>query len=155
MRCGIDFGTSNSAVVGLVNGVAVPCQIEGTHETIPTAVFYDFEDRKTYFGRQAIARYVEGYEGRLMRSLKSVLGSSLLNESTIIGGKRVAFRDVIRDFFFHIKDRGEVFFGQSLDQATLGRPVFFVDDDPEADQAREHPARDRRRGRVQRRYLRI
>ena len=49
---------------------------------MPTAVFYAVEGPSTHgpprgeFGRAAIAAYVDGIDGRLMRSMKSILGSS-------------------------------------------------------------------------------
>ena len=36
-------------------------------------------------GRKAIEAYVDGVPGRLMRSLKSVLGTSLIDETTQVG----------------------------------------------------------------------
>ncbi|MDP1900880.1 MAG: hypothetical protein Q8K96_10565, partial [Rubrivivax sp.] len=46
-----------------------------------------FEAERLY-GRAAVAAYVEGIDGRLMRSMKSLLGSSLLDQSTDIGAGR-------------------------------------------------------------------
>ena len=77
--CAIDFGTSNSAIAlpqadaqgGGVRLVA----LEGTQRTMPTAVFYAVEglaaheDPLRHYGRAAVAAYVEGTEGRLMRSM--------------------------------------------------------------------------------------
>jgi len=60
---------------------------------MPTAVFYYVEGPETNgppraFGRAALAAYVEGIEGRLMRSMKSILGSSLVEQTTDVGGGR-------------------------------------------------------------------
>ena len=33
------------------------------------------DEETTHFGREALLEYLEGYEGRLMRALKSLLGS--------------------------------------------------------------------------------
>ena len=55
--------------------------------SMPTAVFYSAEkDPTRQFGRAALAAYVDGLEGRLMRSIKSILGAELLDEATEIGG---------------------------------------------------------------------
>ena len=140
----IDFGTSNSAV-------ALPCpadegdgvrlvEVEAGQPTMPTAVFYradtptqQFEAERLY-GRAAIAAYVEGVDGRLMRSMKSILGSSLLDQSTDIGaGRAVRYRDVVVGYLRHLKRSAEADAGQSLERVVLGRPVFFVDDDPQRD----------------------
>ena len=134
MDCGIDFGTSNSSVVGFRQGTAAPVPLEGQSTAMPTAVFYDLVEHRPYFGREALRRYIEGHDGRLMRSLKSILGSSLIDESTEIGSTRVDYRYVIKDFFKCIKQRAEDHFGEQLTRAVVGRPVHFVDDDPAADQ---------------------
>ena len=39
--------------------------------------------------------YLAGVEGRLLRSLKSLLGSSLLEEETAVGGRLLCFRALI------------------------------------------------------------
>ena len=92
--CGLDFGTSNTTL-GLVTGQRpqlVP--LEGRHVTIPSAIFFP-PGQAPFVGRAAMAEYLEGTPGRLMRSLKSVLGSSLLEETTPVGRERIRFRDVI------------------------------------------------------------
>ena len=101
--CGLDFGTSNSTV-GLTagNGFAL-CKLEGDNVTLPSAVFFDYEAHKARFGRDGITHYIEGGEGRLLRSLKSVLGSSLIDDTTLIQRKRVALRDIIGMFLRHLK----------------------------------------------------
>ncbi len=54
---------------------------------MPTAVFYGVEGLAPHeaprrlYGRAAVAAYVEGSEGRLMRSMKSILGSSLVEQT--------------------------------------------------------------------------
>ena len=69
---------------------------------MPTAVFYRAEtpahqlEAEKLFGRAALAAYVDGQDGRLMRSMKSILGSSLLDQRTDIGaGRAVRYRDVV------------------------------------------------------------
>ena len=48
--------------------------LENGASSMPTAVFYSAEDAARQFGRAAIVAYVDGHEGRLMRSIKSILG---------------------------------------------------------------------------------
>jgi len=125
----IDFGTSNSAVCLVSDGNAVVVPLEHGQETIPTAVFYNAEQRVTVFGRQALSQYQEGIDGRLMRSLKSLLGSQLLRETTLIKGRAVSYRQIIREFLTHLKHVAESHASCRLDYLELGRPVHFVDDD--------------------------
>ena len=93
---GIDFGTSNSAIAAVASdGLARLVPLEGEATALPTAVFFNAEDRSIHFGRDAIGLYLSGTEGRLMRSLKSLLGSSLLQEKTAVPDGLVSFQDVI------------------------------------------------------------
>ena len=136
----IDFGTSNSAVA-LPAGAGVRLvQLEPGQPTMPTAVFYRADtppqqlEADRLYGRAAVAAYVEGIDGRLMRSMKSILGSSLLDQSTDIGGGRaVRYRDVVTGYLRRLKHLAEQEAGRPLTRAVLGRPVFFVDDDPARD----------------------
>lgn len=142
MHCAIDFGTSNSAIAVPQPGAAGVMELvplEAGQRTMPTAVFYFAEGPETQgppraFGRAAVAAYVDGIDGRLMRSMKSILGSPLVEQTTEVGGGRgVKYLDVIAGYLLHLKQRAEAHAGAALDRAVLGRPVFFVDDDPVRD----------------------
>jgi hypothetical chaperone protein len=140
----IDFGTSNSAVAlpgtpGRADGVHLVA-LEPGQVTMPTAVFYRADtpptqpDAERLYGRAALAAYVEGIEGRLMRSMKSILGSSLLDQRTDIGGGRsVRYGDVVTGYLLRLKQLAEAEAGHPLRRLVLGRPVFFVDGDPQRD----------------------
>jgi len=138
--CAIDFGTSNSAVA-VPDGAAMRLvELEPGFRTMPTAVFYPGEGdargraAPCEFGRAAIAAYVDGIDGRLMRSMKSILGSSLVEQTTDVGGGRgVRFIDIVATYLRHLKACAEAAAGAPVDRAVVGRPVFFVDDDPERD----------------------
>ena len=131
--CGIDFGTSNSAVCIGVNDRLSLAAIEGDAQTMPSAVFFNFETDAVTFGREAIAQYLDGYEGRLMRSLKSILGSSLIRETTQVGTSRKDFRAIIALYIAELKRRAEGQAGERIEDVVMGRPVHFVDGDDEAD----------------------
>jgi hypothetical chaperone protein len=131
LTCGIDFGTSNSTVAVATGGQARLLAVEGDHNTIPSAVFWE-ADGPPLFGRTGIEAYVEGVEGRLMRGLKSTLGSSLVMDRTQVGARAISFRDVIARFFTHLKAQLDVV-TTITPPVTLGRPVHFVDGDPAAD----------------------
>ena len=131
---GIDFGTSNSAMAWLgPEGRARLIPLEGEALAMPTAVFYNAEDGSTHFGRDAIGHYLEGTEGRLMRSLKSLLGSPLLLETTQIGHQQISFQDIIGTFLAKLRERATQSLGSVPRRVVMGRPVHFVDDDPERD----------------------
>lgn len=133
---GIDFGTSNSTVGVADAAGARLIALEGNHATLPSAVFWDADGAPPRFGRAAMAAYLEGEDGRLMRGLKSTLGSGLINERTAVGGRAVSFQDVLRRFFGHLRKRLDTVH-PGLTAVTLGRPVHFVDDDPAGDSAAE------------------
>jgi hypothetical chaperone protein len=128
---GIDFGTSNSTV-GFADATGawlVPLEDGAT--TLPSAVFWQTDGAPSLFGRAAIAAYLEGEEGRLLRGLKSTLGLGMIDDKTSIGGRAVSFREVLSRFIAHLRTRAPG------DAVVLGRPVHFVDDDPAADAAAE------------------
>ncbi|MFM0503722.1 Hsp70 family protein [Paraburkholderia caffeinilytica] len=133
--CAIDFGTSNSAVA-VPDGAALRlAPVEGAYTTLPTAVFFNTDENTREFGRSALAAYIDGFDGRLMRSMKSILGSPLAENSTDLGdGSAIKYTDIIAIFVDHLKRSAEKSAGGPISRAVLGRPVFFVDDDPRADQ---------------------
>jgi hypothetical chaperone protein len=100
-------------------------------------VFFNMEERRPVYGRLALHEYLEGYEGRLMRSLKSLLGSKLIKHDTSVLGTAMPFKDLLGLFIGELKKRAEAAAGQSFEQVVLGRPVHFVDDDAAADQEAE------------------
>ena len=131
----IDFGTSNSTVGYPTPSGPQLVEVEGTEVTIPSAIFFNVEDECVQFGRSAIDSYTRHYEGRLLRALKSVLGSPLIDEATDVGGQQVAFKDVIGSFIGHLKRKAEAQLGHAIHDVILGRPVWFVDNDPQRDKA--------------------
>lgn len=132
--CGLDFGTSNSTLGVCHDGVPRLVALEGEKVTIPSAVFFPAErSASPSFGRTAIATYTDGVEGRLLRALKTVLGSSLMQSQTSVQGKLVPFGEIVTTFIKHLKTQAEQRLGGPLTQVMLGRPVHFVDDDPAAD----------------------
>jgi len=130
MMLGIDFGTSNSAAA-LVDpqGRLVHIPLEGDSPSMPTALFFSSEDGRVHYGSAALHAYLSGEEGRLMRSIKSLLGSALMDETTLVNGRPTTLFDIVVMFFRELKAHSEAFLGQSVSSAMLGRPVHFVDDD--------------------------
>jgi hypothetical chaperone protein len=134
IACGLDFGTSNSAIGVMRDGTPALAPIEAGDTLMPSAVFFDYETKgRVAFGNAAIAAYVGQTEGRLMRALKSILGSPLIDEETVLGGRKVPLRQVVEIFVRHLKEKAEAFAGREITAVVHGRPVRFVDDDPAAD----------------------
>jgi hypothetical chaperone protein len=139
--CGLDFGTSNTTLGTIEGGVPVLAALETGHTTLPSAIFFA-ADGAVLIGRKAIEAYVDGVSGRLMRSLKSVLGTALIDETTRLGRQRTRFRDVIASYLGAVKRRAEQATGRELRDVVHGRPVHFVDNAPEADRKAEQTLRE-------------
>jgi hypothetical chaperone protein len=134
IACGLDFGTSNSAIGVARDNAAALAPLEAGNTLMPSAVFFDYETQgRVLFGTDAIAAYVGQTEGRLMRALKSILGSSLIDEKTSLGNRMVPLAEVVGIFVRHLKRKAEEFAGQEITSVVHGRPVRFVDDDDKAD----------------------
>lgn len=134
IACGLDFGTSNSAIGVMRQGVAELAPIEAHDTLMPSAVFFDYETKgRVLLGNAAITAYVEQTEGRLMRALKSILGSPLIDEETSLGGRKVPLTHVVEIFVRNLKAKAEEFAGQEIGSVVMGRPVRFLDDDDQAD----------------------
>lgn len=143
IACGLDFGTSNSAI-GVARGSELAlAPLENGKTLMPSAVFFDYEHRgRAVFGSEAIAAYVGQAEGRLMRALKTILGSPLMAEKTNVGGRMVPLTEVVGVFVRHLKAKAEAFAGAEITSVVHGRPVRFVDSDDEADARAEGVLRE-------------
>src|SRR3954470_81562 len=135
--CGVDFGTSNSTVGWARPGQSALLALEDGKATLPSVVFFNAEDDEVSYGRAALSGYLAGYEGRLMRSLKSLLGTSLIDGQTEVAGRSLPFRMLLTHFIGELKRRAECAAGREFSSAVFGRPVFFVDDSQAADQLAE------------------
>jgi hypothetical chaperone protein len=139
--CGLDFGTSNTTLGTIAGRGPVLTVLEAGQTTIPSAIFYEV-DGAMLIGRKAIEAYVEGTPGRLMRGLKSVLGTLLIDETTRLGRERTGFRGVIAYYLGAVKRRAEQATGRELRNVVHGRPVHFVDNAPDADRKAERTLRE-------------
>lgn len=134
IACGLDFGTSNSAIGVARDKTAALVPVEADSTLMPSAVFFDYETKgRMLFGDEAILAYVGQTEGRLMRALKSILGSPLIEEETLLAGRKVPLKQVVEIFVRHLKHKAEAFAGREITTVVHGRPVRFVDDDDAAD----------------------
>ena len=110
--------------------------LEDDATSIPSAIFFATEHtRELFYGRAAVREYLDGTPGRLMRSLKSILGSSLMNESAAIGGAHYKYADIVTTYLRMLRTRAAEAAGHGLDAVVLGRPIRFVDDDAQQDRA--------------------
>lgn len=131
--CGFDFGTSNSTIGICKQNVCELVPLENNKPIIRSAIFCNAELKQWEFGQQGINDYLEGTPGRLMMALKSVLGSSLMDDKTLIFDEFVPYSYVLKQFMKHIKCAAEKILDYELTQVVLGRPVHFHDNDIEKD----------------------
>ncbi|WP_082215241.1 Hsp70 family protein [Dyadobacter psychrophilus] len=136
--CGIDFGTSNSSLAVANQNDVFLVPVENDNHTIPSAMFFARKDNHAYFGRQATERFLNRQPGRLMRSLKRVLGSSAMRQGTMVNGELMKFDQIIAAFLDQMKRKAEADCGSELRHVVMGRPVHFVDNDSAADQRAEN-----------------
>ncbi len=139
--CGIDFGTSNSTAgcaCASGTGQVALLPLEDGKITLPSVVFFHAADAHVSYGRAALTDYLAGYEGRLMRSFKSLLGTSLIDAQTEVAGRALPFRALLAQFIGELKRRAEQAAGREFSRAVIGRPVFFVDGDVQADRVAEN-----------------
>lgn len=131
--CGLDFGTSNSTIGTRHHHHLALIPLENHKPTIRSAIFCDAELKKIIFGQDGINRYLEGTPGRLMMALKSVLGTSLMKEETLIFNEFISFTKILARFISHIKSTAEEEIQHELTQVVMGRPVKFHDTDKQQD----------------------
>ncbi|UWR22689.1 Hsp70 family protein [Sulfitobacter sp. S190] len=122
---GVDFGTSNSAAAVMRDGIPFIIPLEPAAQTLPTAVFFDFDARRMSVGSPAGAALLAGDEGRYMRALKSLLGTALMRETRNLLGERIDFIEITARFLREIKRRAEAATGEPYDKVLSGRPVRF------------------------------
>ena len=130
---GIDFGTSNTAAGVIDQGRAKILTLEGGKDTMPTAIFLDFVNHETLYGRAAAQAMIDGMDGRFMRSLKSILGTPLAREKRQFLNERLTLIDVIARFLGEIRERAEHENREKFRRVLSGRPVRFHSKSDEAD----------------------
>ena len=143
ISCGIDFGTSNSAIAAVCSGQE-PRLVKSPEGkvTMPTAVFYPAAKELTpCFGTSAVQAYVNAERGRFMRSMKRVLGTPLMGSLTEVNGRNLQFEEILAAFIGHLKNLAEREFGTEIAQVVMGRPVHFRDGDPAGDRQAEKELR--------------
>ncbi len=133
LSCGIDFGTSNSSIALAAGSDIHLVTVEEASVTMPSALFFNRKEQKTYYGRAAMRNFLAKEEGRLMRSLKRILGTAIMKQGTFVHGSFMNFSDIIASFITQLKMKADAEAGEALTKVVMGRPVHFVDQDPASD----------------------
>lgn len=144
---GIDFGTTNSSVAlagadGCVRLVEFP--FAGTFTRSSRSVLYLQKKAgvsgtaSVWSGPEAIERYLatdnfeDEVQGRLIQSLKSYLAARSFT-GTEIFGRHYRVEDLVAKMVSDLRVRASAALGFDVRQAVVGRPVWFVNADTDAD----------------------
>ncbi len=129
--CGLDFGTSNTLCAVLQENMARLVPLEEGNYSIPSSVFYQFEDiGNPLYGQLATQTYINGGYGRYMKSFKRILGTSIFDEGTLLKpGMRLKFHDILVDYLKNVKNKTESFIQDDVDYVVVGKPVRLAEND--------------------------
>ncbi len=128
MRCGVDFGTSNSAVA-LSTGEVL--KVETSGRLSRSVLFFPEDTGEVLAGGPAIERYLEDNAGRFIQSMKTWLPSSTFTR-TQVRNRTLLLEDLIAVFLKSLRTRAMESLGKDLDEVVMGRPARFSID-PQAD----------------------
>lgn len=122
--CGVDFGTSNSAVA-LPDGRVLSIDPKAEAQSLFRSVLYFPEEtRQSYAGAEAIELYLEEVSGRFIQSVKSWLPSKSFH-ATQINNRAFKLVDLVALLLRQIRARAEKAHGQELTRVVMGRPAVF------------------------------
>ena len=128
MRCGVDFGTSNSAVARSTGEVL---KVETSGRLSRSVLFFPEDTGEVLAGGPAIERYLEDNAGRFIQSMKTWLPSSTFTR-TQVRNRTLLLEDLIAVFLKSLRTRAMESLGKDLDEVVMGRPARFSID-PQAD----------------------
>lgn len=144
---GIDFGTTNSSI-GLARDGAVQLvrfqSAQGLSTSSRSLLYLQRQMARpgrpvtAWTGASGVEHYLatdsfdDGFQGRLIQSLKSYLSSRNLT-GTEIFGRPHRFEDLVARMLRDLRLRASEFFGFDVCHALSGRPVIFVGADSAAD----------------------
>ena len=127
--CGLDFGTSNTAISVL--------RTEGHGNSIkdikvvtvePSVIFYPKQrvvDDIYHVGNEAIENYMKHkMEGRFIKSIKTLLPDTSFDH-TIINTRPYVLDDILSGILKYFKTKAESYVGDKIESVYMGRPVYF------------------------------
>jgi hypothetical chaperone protein len=125
--CGLDFGTSNSAVA-LPSGDVLTIDAANLEPRLFRSVLFFPEQITGYLaGADAIEEYLQRSDGRFIQSIKGWLPSASFT-ATQIRNKPFKLEDLVAMLLRRIRELAESAAGTPLDEVVLGRPAVFSTD---------------------------
>ena len=119
-RCGVDFGTSNSAVA-LPTGEVL--RLEQESRLSRSVLFFPEDTLEVLAGGAAIERYLEDNAGRFIQSMKTWLPSSTFTR-TQIRNRTLLLEELIAIFLRSLRTRASESLGTELTEVVRGRPAL-------------------------------
>ena len=131
--CGLDFGTSNSALA-LPDGTVLPVDPAARGGADPrllrSVLFFPQDGAEVFAGAEAIERYLDEGEGRFIQSVKSWLPSAAFR-ATNIRSRTFLLEELVAIVVRRLREAAMKVAGP-LDEVVMGRPAVFSTE-PEAD----------------------
>ncbi len=125
--CGLDFGTSNTAVA-LPTGEVLRLDARAPSPRLFRSVLFFPEDsRETLAGHDAIDRYQEDNAGRFIQSMKTWLPATSFTR-TQLRGRLLSLEDLIAIFLRRVRALASESAGADVTSVVLGRPARFSTD---------------------------
>ena len=122
--CGVDFGTSNSALA-LPSGEVLRLEpLAEAQQLFRSVLFFPEETKETLAGHEAIERYQEDNAGRFIQSMKTWLPSSSFTRTTI-RGVTLSLEELIAIFLRRLRAQASKVHGSAITHVVLGRPAQF------------------------------
>ncbi len=125
--CGVDFGTSNSALALPDGQVLALDPLAENPRLYRSVLFFPEDDPRTLVAAEAIARYLDDPTGRFIQSVKTWLPSSSF-QSTQIRGTVFRLEDLIALLLRRMRERAAAELGRAVEDVVLGRPAVFSED---------------------------
>lgn len=125
--CGLDFGTSNTALA-LPSGEVLEIDSLAAQRTLFRSVlFFPEETKETLAGAEAINRYLEDNAGRFIQSMKTWLPSSTFSR-TQLRSTTFTIEELVAVFLRRVREEASKKAGEEMVQVVLGRPARFSTD---------------------------
>lgn len=122
--CGLDFGTSNTAVA-LPSGEVLSLDEKAAQPRLFRSVLFFPEDtRETLAGHEAIERYQEDNAGRFIQSMKTWLPATTFTRTTL-RGRTLSLEELIAVFLRRVRTLASSAAGEEVSSVVLGRPARF------------------------------
>lgn len=125
--CGLDFGTSNTAVA-LPSGAVLRLDARAPSPSLfRTVLFFPEDTRETLAGHEAIERYQEDNLGRFIQSMKTWLPATTFTR-TQLRGRTLSLEELIAVFLRRVRTLASEAVGEEFTRVVLGRPARFSTD---------------------------